>query len=89
MQWYILLHELKKMDEEKLMEVEHQKLVCRMIRDAEGGTGLFHKITKSAAWRGGVSILEEEQEDAKLLARCEEKRKNGQRIDNVTRRCKT
>ena len=59
------LHEMKKNDEGKRMEVDHQKLVSRMIRSAQGGT-----------WRGrGVQILKEEEEDAKPLARCEEKKK--------------
>ena len=36
----------------------------------------MHKITKPTVWRGGgVQILKEEEEDAKLLARCEEKEK--------------
>ena len=43
LRWYQWLHELKKKkkDEEKRMEVEHQKLVSRMINTAGGGTGLF------------------------------------------------
>ena len=57
------------------MEVEHQKLVSRLIRSAEGGTGLLHKITKPAAWIGGVQLLEKEEEDVKPLARCEKKRR--------------
>ena len=35
----------------------------------------MHKITQPSAWRGGAQILKEEEEDAKPLARCEEKRK--------------
>ena len=46
------------------MEVKHQKLVSRMIKSADGGTGLLHKTT---AWRGGVQSLMEEEEDAKPL----------------------
>ena len=46
-----------------------------MIRSAQGGTGLLHKITKPTGWRGGVQVLEEVEEDVKPLARCEEKRK--------------
>ena len=57
------------------MEVEHQKLVSRMITSADVGTGLLHKITKPTVWRGGLQILMEEEEDAKPLARCEEKRR--------------
>ena len=42
------------------MKVEHQKLVSRMIRSADGGAGLLRQITKPTAWRGGVQILKEE-----------------------------
>ena len=50
-------------------------MVSRMISSAGGRTDFLHKITKPTAWRGGVQILKEEEEDAKLLSRCEEKRK--------------
>ena len=73
--WCNWLCEMKKKDEEKRMELEHQKLVSSMIKSAEGGTGLLHNITKPTAGRGGVQILKEEEEDAKPFARCEEKRK--------------
>ena len=33
------LYEVKKKDEEKRIEVEHEKLFSSMIRSAEGGTG--------------------------------------------------
>ena len=46
-----------------------------MIKSAEGSAGLLHKITKPTMWRGGVQILKEE-EDARLLDRCEAKRKD-------------
>ena len=36
---------------------------------------MLHKITKPTAWRGGVQILKEEEEDSKHLASCEEKMK--------------
>ena len=45
------------------------------MNSAEVGTRLLQKITKSTAWRGGVQILKEEEEDVKPLARCDEKRK--------------
>ena len=45
-----------------------------MIKSAEGNAGLLHKITKPTMWRGGVQILKKE-EDARLLDRCEAKRK--------------
>ena len=68
-------YEMKK-DEERRMEVRQQKLVSRLGRSAEGGTGLLHKITKPTARRGGVQILKKEKEDAKPLAKCEEKVKD-------------
>ena len=46
-----------------------------MSKSAEGSAGLLHKITKPTTWRRGVQILKEEQEDARLLGRCEAKRK--------------
>ena len=46
-----------------------------MIKSADGSAGLSHKITRQTAWRGGVQILRKEEEDAKPMARCEEKRK--------------
>ena len=76
--WYKWLHDMKKKkknDEEKRKGEEHQKLVSRMIACAQGGTFQLHKITKPTAWRGGVQILNEEQEIVKPSARCEEKRK--------------
>ena len=36
--------------------------------------GCLHKITKLAAWREGVQILKKEEEDVRLLDRCEAKR---------------
>ena len=51
------------------MKVEHQKLVSCMIRSAEGGTGLSHKIIKPTVWR------RVEEQDAKWLDRCEEEKK--------------
>ena len=52
-----------------------KKWVSRMINSADGGSGLLHNITKPTAWREGTQILKEEEEDAKPLARCSEKRK--------------
>ena len=40
-----------------------------------GSAVLLHKITKPTAWRGGAQILEKEEEDVRLLDRCEAKRK--------------
>ena len=66
-----------------MLDVEHQTLVSRMIRSAEGGTGPLHKTTMPTSWRGGEQILKEEEEDVNPSATCEEK-KNGQNIGNVT-----
>ena len=52
-----------------------QQRVKQMIKSAEGSAGLFHKITKPSAWRGGAQILKKEEEDARFLDRCEAKRK--------------
>ena len=46
-----------------------------MIESAEGSAGLLHKITMPTMWRGGVEILKKEEEHARLLGRCEAKRK--------------
>ena len=46
-----------------------------MIKSAEGGAGQLHKITKPTMWRGRVQILKKEEEDARLLNRCEAKKK--------------
>ena len=35
----------------------------------------LHRITMPTAWRGGVQIFWEEEEDARPTDRCEEKRK--------------
>ena len=46
--------------------------MAQMIKSAEGSAGLLHKISKP---RGGLQILVNEDEDARLLDRCEAKRK--------------
>ena len=51
-QWHNWQFEVKKKDEDKRMEVEHQKIVSRMIDSAQGGACLLHKITEPTAWRG-------------------------------------
>ena len=63
------------MDEKEKMEEMHQHKVAQMIKSAEGSAGLLHKISKPTAWRGGAQILVNEEEDARLLERCEAKRK--------------
>ena len=57
------------------MEELHQQKVKQMIKSAERSAGLMYKITKPTAWRGGAEILKQEEEDARLLDRCEAKRK--------------
>ena len=57
------------------MEEMHQRNVEKMIKSAEGSAGLLHKITKPTRWRGEVPILKKEEEDARLLDRCEAKKK--------------
>ena len=53
-----------------------ERKVEKMIKSAEGSAGLLHKITKPTMWRRRVQILrKEEEEDARLLDRCEAKRK--------------
>ena len=42
---------------------------------SKGSAGLLHKIESPTAWRGGAQILKKEEEDARLLDRCEAKRK--------------
>ena len=57
------------------MEERHQRKVAQVIESAEGSAGLLHKITKPTARRGGAQILQKKEEDARLLDRCEAKRK--------------
>ena len=57
------------------MEELHQHKVEKMIKSAQGSAGLLHKIAKTTMWRRGVQILENEEEDARLLDRCKAKRK--------------
>ena len=47
----------------------------QMIKSAEGSAGLLHKIVKPTAWRRGAQILKKEEEDGRLLDRCDAKRK--------------
>ena len=55
------------------MEELHQQKVKHVIKSAEGSAGLVHKNTKPTAWRGGTQILKREEEDSRLLDRCEAK----------------
>ena len=47
------------MYEEKRREEKHHNLVNRMISSAEGGARFWHRITKLAACRGGLHVLED------------------------------
>ena len=66
---------MKKKDEKEKVEEMHQRKVEKIIKSAEVSAGLLHKITKPTMWRGGVQILEKEEEDVRLLDHCEAKRK--------------
>ena len=61
--------------QKKKMEEMHQQKVTQMTESAEGSAGLLHKITMSTVWRGGAQILVNEEADARLMVRCEAKRK--------------
>ena len=64
--WYEWLEHMKRKDVKKeKMEEMHQ----RKVED------FSHKNTMPTMWRGGVQILKKEEEDARLLDRCEAKRK--------------
>ena len=65
---------MRKEDKKRKMEELHQQMVNQMIKSAEGSAGLLHKLTKPTAWRG-AQILKREEEEARLLDRCEAKRK--------------
>ena len=74
--WFSWLEKMKKEDEKRKMEENATtKRVNWMIKSAEGSAGLLHKITKPTTWSGGAQILKKEEEDARLLDRCEAKRK--------------
>ena len=42
---------MKNKDEQENMEEIHQHKVAQMIKSAEGGAGLLHKIPKPTPWR--------------------------------------
>ena len=65
------MHEVKKKDEENRREEEHQRPASRILSSADGGEGFLHRITKPAAWRGGLLVLEDLEEDAGPMRRCE------------------
>ena len=57
------------------MEEMHQQKLEQMIKSADGSVGLLHTITMPTPWMGGAQVLEKEEEDARLLDRCEAKRR--------------
>ena len=69
--WCKWLEETTKRDEKGKMEELYQHKVAQMMKSAEGSAGLLYKITEPTAWRGGTQILKKEEEDARLLDRCE------------------
>ena len=69
--WYEWLEYMKKKDEKEKWRRCISERFEKMIKSAEGSGALLHKITKPTMWRGGVQILKEEEEDARLLDRCE------------------
>ena len=73
--WFEWLEEMKKEGRGRKMERMHQHKVAQMIKSAQGSAGLLHKISQPTAWRRGTQILVNEEEDARLLDRCEAKRK--------------
>ena len=73
--WCDRVGQMKKKDEKEKMEEMHQHEVVHMIKSEEGSVGLLHKISKPTAWRRGAQIFVNEEDDAKLLDRCEAKLK--------------
>ena len=69
--WYEWLCEVKKKDEAKKMEEEHQQKVSQVIKSADVSAGLRHKITKPTAWRR--SAVMKEEEDATQMAQVRRK----------------
>ena len=72
--WYNWFEKMQKEDEKRKIEEFQRQRVNQMIKSAEGSAGLLRKFAKPTAWRGGAWILKKE-EDARLLDRCEAKRK--------------
>ena len=73
--WYGWLEHMKKKDEKGKMEEMHQRKVQKMIKSAEVECWTSPQNNKANDVEGGVQILKKEDEDARLLDRCEAKRK--------------
>ena len=76
--WYKWLYERKK----RRMRIRGRRsstksllVVWSRVRKADQAFFFWHTITKLIAWRGGVQMLEKEEEDVKPSAKCEEKRR--------------
>ena len=69
-----LVGENENEDEKRKMEEMHQERVNQMIKSAECSVGLLRKITMPTAWRG-AQFLKREEDDFRLLDRCEARRK--------------
>ena len=67
---------------EKMKGIRQHK-VAQMIESAEGSAGLLQKIPKPTAWRGGAQILVNDEENARLLDRCDAKMKEWQSIGSA------
>ena len=85
--WYTL-HDLKKKDETKRKEVEHQKLVRRTIKSAEGGTGLFAQNDEAHRFERRFADARE-VEDVKPFPDVRRRGENGPGTGIATRRCRT
>ena len=69
------LEDMKTKDERETMEEMLQHKAAQMIKGAEERAGLFHNNSKLTAWRRGAQIVVNEEEDVRLLDRCEAQRK--------------
>ena len=67
-----LVAEKKEYNNERLrMEEEHQKIG----RTNDFGCRFLSQNLEAGCWRGGLQVLEDLEEDAERMRRCEEKRK--------------
>ena len=73
--WYEWLNGMKKRMRKKRWRKCIRERVKHTIKSAEGSAGLLHKVTKPTSWRGGTQVSEKDEEDARLVDRCEAKRK--------------
>ena len=74
--------------EDKKREEEHKKLVPRLISGGGRGAGFFHRLPRTSSVERGLQVLEELEERAKPMRRCEEKRKSGRSMDSAISRGK-